>query len=148
TSHAGSSPVHHKSAPTRTPAAGTSSRPHHSPSPGQASPAAAGHQQLSASATGTEITAGTSATIDGHLARSGSGVAGASVKLLERVANRPFWRIAGKQQTNSSGNVAVTVSVLKTNAAFVLVGPGDVRSPVVTVLVSPPITATLTPGPG
>jgi len=44
--------------------------------------------------------------------------------------------------------VAVTVSLLKTNAAFVFVAPGGVRSPVVTVLVSPPITATLTPGPG
>jgi len=148
TSHAGSRPGHRKSAPTNTPAPGTSSGLHHSPSPRQSSPAAAGHEQLSASATGTEITAGTSVTIDGHLTRSGSSVAGTSVKLLERVANRHFWRIAGVQQTNSSGNVAVTVSLLKTNAAFVFVAPGGVRSPVVTVLVSPPITATLTPGPG
>ena len=103
---------------------------------------------LSATVASSEIAAGTQAVIDGQLTRSGKGVAGTTVRLLERIGRRPTWQAAGTETTNSQGNVAVTIPALTVNTAFQWIGPGGATSPVVTITVIPPIQATLELGPG
>jgi hypothetical protein len=131
-----------RSAPASSPSARTSPRPTVSPSP----TAAPGSDLLSATASASNITAGGPVTIDGTLTKAGKDIAGATVKLLERPARQARWHVVGTGQTNSAGNVAVSVSALATNAAFRLKGPDGARSPVVRVTVSPPITIDLEPG--
>jgi hypothetical protein len=117
---------------------------------GHASPttsAGAGQPQLSATAAASKISAGSEAVVDGQLTRSGRGVAGVTVTLLERPARQATWQVAGTAQTNSSGNVAVSVSALATNAAFRLTASGS-SSAIVTVKVIPLTTAELTLGAG
>jgi hypothetical protein len=111
-----------------------------------ASPAAAGPATLSASAGSAVIDAGLQPVIDGQLTRAGTGVAGVTVKLIERLAGHPFWHVAGTGQTTSGGNVAITGRPLVTNAVFRLRIPGGVHSASVLVTVTPQITVGLTPG--
>jgi hypothetical protein len=59
----------------------------------------------------------------------------------------PGWHKAGSGQTNISGNVAVTVSALTTNAAFRLAAGGGVHSAAVHVVVIPVVTIALKEGP-
>lgn len=113
-----------------------------------ASPPATAPAQLSAVAASSPIAAGSDAVIDGQLTRSGNGVAGATVTLLERTATQLRWHVAGSGQTNAAGNLAVTVSGLTTNAVFRLTIRGTVHSADVRVTVVPPITATLNVGTG
>ena len=112
-----------------------------SPTPG------AGELLLSATAASVHITAGSGAVIDGQLMRSGAGVQGVTVTLVERLAGHAAWRVAGSGPTTSDGNVAVSVPALTANAVFRLAVPGAVVSPSVTVTVSPPVTAVLDVGP-
>lgn len=131
------------------PAAGPSHRPGGSPSasPSPApSPSATGPAVLTESASSTDLPAGSPVVIDGQLTRSGSGVAGVAVTLREHKAGRPGWKVAGSAQTNTDGNVAVTVSALTTNAAFRLTAAG-VHSPAVHVVVIPQVSIVLTAGP-
>ena len=122
-----------------------SASPSASPSPSRS---AGGPTVLSATVASSEIAAGTQAVIDGQLTRSGKGVAGTTVRLLERIGRRPTWQAAGTETTNSQGNVAVTIPALTVNTAFQWIGPGGATSPVVTITVIPPIQATLELGPG
>jgi hypothetical protein len=131
-----------QSGPASSPSVRTSPRPSQSPSP----TAAPGADLLSATASASNITAGTAVTISGTLTKAGKDIAGATVKLLERPARQARWHVVGTGQTNSSGNVAVGVPALVTNAAFRLKGPDGARSPVVRVTVSPPVTIDLEPG--
>lgn len=84
--------------------------------------------------------------IDGQFTRSGTGVQGVTVQLIERFVGHPFWHLAGTAQTTTGGNVAVAVSVVPANAVFRLRDPGVAHSASVLVVVMPPVTATLTPG--
>ncbi len=137
---------------TRAPTASKSAGPSSSPSPtASASPsptAATGPSLLSATAASTEITAGSDAVISGQLTRSGTGVPGVTVTLVERRAGKLTWRVAGTGQTNADGNVAIQVAALATNAVFRLKIPGAPPSAAVRVVVQPPIDAVLDPGPG
>ena len=118
-----------------------------SPAARPSAPVPAGADRLSASAAGSEITAGTAVVISGHLtSASGADIAG-NVRLLERRAGKAGWRVAVSATSDSSGNVAVTVPALGVNAAFELLGPGGVTSPLVTVTVIPPVHAQLVVGP-
>ncbi len=146
---------HHRSSPAQalpTPAATTPSGP--SPSAtgtASASPsvsAIAGALVLSATAASEQITAGSEAVIDGRLTRSGAGVQGVTVTLVERLAGHVTWHVAGTGQTTSGGNVAVSVPALVANAVFRLTIPGRAVSPSVMVTVSPPISAVLDVGAG
>jgi hypothetical protein len=128
----------HKSSPS------PSHSPSHSPSPSPAPSGAAG-AALTASVS-SPITAGGSVTIDGHLTRSGSGVAGITIKLAEHLAGTAGWQVVGSEKTTASGDVAVTVSALTTNAGFQLRAGDGVHSAVVRVVVTPAITITLKPG--
>jgi len=132
---AGSTPA---TTPSGSPAGATGTA---SPTPG------AGDLLLSATAASVHITAGSGAVIDGQLTRSGAGVQGVTVTLVERLAGHAAWRVAGSGPTTSDGNVAVSVPALTANAVFRLAVPGAVVSPSVTVTVSPPITAVLDVGP-
>lgn len=103
---------------------------------------------LSAVAASGRIAAGSEAVIDGRLVRSGSGLAGAKVTLLERLAGQAFWHVAGTGQTSTDGNVAISVAALTTNAVFRLVTPGAPITGDVLVIVTPQIATSLTAGPG
>jgi hypothetical protein len=91
-------------------------------------PANSGSSLLSASASALEVSAGSPVVIDGQLTRSGAAVAGAAVRLLERFAGSAVWRVAGTAQTNSTGNVAITVPSLTTNAVVRLASSAGVHS--------------------
>lgn len=109
-----------------------------------APPAAPG--QLLVSVSASEITAGSSVTIDGQLLSSGRGTPGVTVRLLEWPGGRAVWHVAGTAQTNSTGNVAVTVPALTQNAVFRLAIASGAHSTDVLVRVSPPVSAVLEPG--
>jgi hypothetical protein len=138
-----------QSTPTRassTPAGSTSATPPASPTVSATPPA--GPSLLSASAASAQITAGSEAVINGRLTRSGTGVAGVTVTLFERLAGHAGWRKAGTGTTTTDGNVAVAVPALVANAVFRLKIPGAPPSASVRVAVSPPIAAVLKVPPG
>ncbi len=66
--------------------------------------------------------------------------------LYERPAATLTWHLVGSGHASSTGNVAVTVAVVRVNAAFRLIGPGDVVSPPAYVTVRPPIALRLRVG--
>ena len=120
---------------------------HHSASPTPSPSVASGPALLSASTTSSVIPAGSGVTIDGQLTMSNAGVPGMTVMLLEHLAGQPGWHLAGTGQTNSDGNVAVTVAALTGNAAFRLRTASGVHSTNVRVVVTPVVTVVLTEGP-
>lgn len=149
--HSGSSPAHaaaghSASARTPSPSAHKSAKPSASPSPSPSPSAATGPAQLSASASSDKIVAGSQVVIDGRFTRSGAGVQGVTVQLIERFIGHSFWHLAGTAQTTTDGNVAVTVPAVPANAVFRLRDTGIAHSANVLVIVMPPVTATLTPG--
>ncbi|HTX83204.1 MAG TPA: hypothetical protein VME44_13535 [Streptosporangiaceae bacterium] len=133
------------SAPAGTPSprAHKSATPTASPSH---SPSATGPAKLSASASSAEVTAGAKVVIDGQFTRSGIGVQGVTIQLIERFVGHPLWHLAGTAQTTTDGNVTVTVPAVTANAVFRLRDVGVAHSANVLVIVAPPVTATLTPG--
>jgi hypothetical protein len=140
-SHRGTHP-HGSSTPPASTRAGSPS-----PSPsGAASPPPLAGSLLSATAASTRITAGSTAVIDGMLTRSGSGVPGVTVTLVERPAGQLTWHKVGTGQTTADGNVAISVAALTENAVFRLTIPGAAHSSSVAVVVRPPITAVLDVG--
>jgi len=118
--------------------------PSASPTASPSSRTASGPAVLSASASSADIMAGAAPVVDGQLTRSGTGVKGVTVTLLERLAGHPFWHVAGTGQTTSGGNVAITGPPLATNAAFRLRIPGGVHSASVLVTVTPQVAVVLT----
>jgi hypothetical protein len=131
-------------APKHSPPAHKSPTP--SASPSSSPSTATGPAQLSASASGTEIPAGSQLVIDGQFTRSGAGVGGVTIQLIERLAGQRFWHLAGNAQTTPAGNVAVTVSAVPANAVFRLRVPGVAHSASVLVIVIPPVNVVLTQG--
>jgi type IV secretory pathway VirB2 component (pilin) len=135
-------------------ASGASSSPSAAASPAASSPgsaqpsgsALAGPDQLTARASSTEIMAGTAVTVTGRLTSSGGAGTAGTVLLYERPAATLTWHLVGSGQASSTGNVAVTVAVVRVNAAFRLLGPGDVVSPPAYVTVLPTITVRLRAG--
>jgi len=123
-----------------------SGSPTASPTASPSSSAAAGPAVLSASASNAVIEAGSQPLIDGRLTRTGTGIKGVTVTLIERLAGRRHWHIAGTGQTTSGGNVAITGPPLATNAVFRLRIPGKVHSASVRVTVTPQVTVVLTAG--
>jgi len=129
---------------TSSPAAHKSARP--TPPPSHSPSAATGPAKLSASASSAEVTAGSQVVIDGQFTRSGTGVQGVTIQLIERFVGHPLWHLVGTAQTTAGGNVAVTVPAVTANAVFRLRDVGVAHSANVLVIVQPPVTATLTPG--
>jgi hypothetical protein len=123
-----------------------SGSPSPSPSPTSSPPVATGPALLTASASSTGILAGSQVVIAGQFTRSGTGVQGITVQLIERFTGHLFGHLAGTGVTNADGNVAVTVSAVPANAVFRLRVPGVAHSAKVLVIVRPPITVVLTPG--
>ncbi len=137
-----------QSAPARTtsPSAHKSATPTASPSSSHSPSAATGPAAVSASASSAEIAAGSQVVISGQFTRSGTGVQGVTIQLIERFVGHPLWHLAGTAQTTTGGKVAVTVSAVTANAVFRLRDFGVAHSVNVLVIVAPPVTATLTPG--
>jgi hypothetical protein len=151
------------SKPHRTgPAGSTGPGPSHAGSPGTSksgsprppggakSPtptSAAGNAAVTATATAAQIPAGSSDTIDGQLTRGGAALPGVTVKLWERLAGTQTWSVAGQETTGSTGEVAIDVTSLTTNATFRLTDPDGPVSGPVPVTVVPGITTTLVQGP-
>jgi hypothetical protein len=92
------------------------------------------------------IAAGTQATVDGTLTKSGRGVAGTHVNLYERAADQLHWQLVGAAATDNQGNVAMAVPALGTNAVFRLTGPGGVVSQPVRISVTPAVSVALDSG--
>jgi hypothetical protein len=138
---------HHRTSPAPTAPTTPATVSRHSRRSGSPSPApSATAELLSAVPSAAHITAGGPVTIAGSLTRSGSGVSGATVVLLERPAGSVTWKVAGSGRTASGGNVTVHVSALVTNAVFRLTGPDRAVSPAVRITVSPPVMLQLHPG--
>jgi hypothetical protein len=92
------------------------------------------------------IAAGSQVVIDGQFTRSGTGVQGVTIQLIERFVGHPLWHLAGAAQTATGGRVAVTVPAVTANAVFRLRDFGVAHSVNVLVIVTPTVTTTLTPG--
>jgi hypothetical protein len=146
--------------PNRVGSAGSHSAPSHGASPGGAgtprppggaqSPAptaGTGTAAVTASATAAQIPADGSDTIDGQLTRAGAALPGVTVKLWERPAGQLNWTLAGQATTGSTGDVAIGVASLTTNATFRLTDPDGPVSPAVHVAVVPGISTSLVRGP-
>ena len=133
-----------------TPAASNSASasPSATPSATPTASVAAGPSLLSATVASAKITAGSDVVIDGRLTRSGAAVPGIAVTLYERRIGRLNWRVAGVEQTNAEGNVAIQVAALTANAVFRLKITGAPPSAAVRIIVQPPIDAVLNRGPG
>jgi hypothetical protein len=135
-----SAPPGRHSRPSATAKASPSASPTTSPS----SSTAIGPAVLSASASSPDIMAGAAPVIDGQLTRSGTGIKGVTVKLIERLAGHAVWHVAGTGQTASGGNVAITGPPLAANAVFRLWIKGGVHSASVPITVTPQVTVVLT----
>jgi hypothetical protein len=129
---------------------GTSESGSPSPSGGAKSPtptSAAGNAAVTANAAAARIPAGSSDTIDGQLTRGGAPLPGVTVKLWERLAGTRTWSVVGQETTGSTGDVAIDVTSLTTNATFRLTDPDGPISAAVPVTVVPGISTTLVQGP-
>jgi hypothetical protein len=130
------------------PGTSASASPH--PSVGAKSPtptSAAGTATVTATATAAQIPAGGSDTIDGQLTRGGAALPGVKVKLWERLAGTQTWSVVGHETSGSTGDVAIAVASLTTNAIFRLTDPDGPVSSAVRVTVVPEISTTLVQGP-
>jgi hypothetical protein len=143
-----STPAGRHSRPGQGAKASPSAHPSASPTASRSSSTATGPAVLSASTSSADITAGAAPVIDGQLTRSGTGIKGVTVTLIERLAGHPFWRVAGTGQTTSGGSVAITGAPLGANAAFRLRIPGGVHSASVLITVIPQVTVALTESSG
>jgi hypothetical protein len=106
-----------------------------------------GNATVTANAAQAQIPAGDSDTIDGQLTRAGAGLAGITVSLWELPAEHLKWSLVGRANTGSTGDVAIGVTGLTTNATFRLTDPDGPVSPAVQVSVVPEISTTLVLGP-
>ncbi len=115
---------------------------------GKGSMPASGHGNatVTASAVAAQIAAGGSDTIDGQLTRGGAALPGVTVRLWERLAGTQTWSLVGQGTTGSSGDVAIDVTSLSTNAIFRMTDPDGPMSPAVRVTVVPEISTTLVQG--
>jgi hypothetical protein len=133
----GSTPGH---SPTHKP--GHAASP--SPQPSSSAPAPpTGRASLSITVTGGRIVAGKSDTFTGQLTGKSGDVIGASVNLLERVAGQQAWQTAGTGTTGSNGTAVITVAHVNVNATFRLSGPDGTVSRPVLVIVTPPVSVTV-----
>jgi hypothetical protein len=135
----GTPPSRH-SRPSQAPKASPSA----SPGASRSSSTATGPAVLSASASSADIMAGTAPVIDGQLTRSGTGIKGVTVTLIERLAGHAAWHVAGTGQTTSGGSVAITGPSLAANAVFRLKAGHGVHSASVLITVTPQVTVALT----
>ncbi len=137
---------HSPASPRPTGSASKSPNASRTPKPSPSPSTAAGQLQLSAAQVTSPISAGSAVVINGQLTSAGSGLAGATVTLLERQSRHAAWQPAGTGSTDAHGAVAVTSPVITTNTAFRLTAPGGARSAIVRVTVRPPISVVLQPG--
>jgi hypothetical protein len=142
----GTTPVGHRQSTQASPGSGA---PSGAPSAGAAGPSAvAGAAALSAAADSTTITAGTSVVISGQLSWPGHVVGGLTMTVFERQDLTLDWHVVGSVPTSATGNGAVTVPVVGTNAVFRVAVSGVAISPSVRVTVVPAVSLALQVGSG
>jgi hypothetical protein len=94
----------------------------------------------------TQILADGDAVLSGRLAAGGRPEAGVRVRLYERAARTPGWRVAASGLTDDDGDVTLTVPGLTSNTVFRLAAPGGVDSAPVLITVISPVYLELAPG--
>jgi hypothetical protein len=122
-------------------AAPRSACPCQSVTPGPDAPAA-----LVLTAASARIPAEGTDVLYGRLAPGGQAEPGVGLWLVERVAGRGGWQVAGSAITDGHGDVTLTVRSLTSNASFRLTVPGGPSSPPVRITVIPPVYLTLAAG--
>jgi hypothetical protein len=142
----GTTPVGHR--PTTPAAPGSAAPSGAAPSAAAGPSAGAGSAVLSAAADSTTITAGTSVVISGQLSWPGHVVSGLTMTVLEREALTLAWHVVGSVSTSATGNGAVTVPVVGTDAVFRVAVSGVALSPSVRVTVVPAVSLALQVGSG
>ena len=135
-------------APGKTHGPGPSHKPVPSASasaqPSNSSPVAlTGPARLSVTVASGRIIVGHSDTFTAQLMDKSGGVPGADVNLLERAAGQKAWLQAGTATTGAGGTAVITVPHVAVNAAFRVSGPDGTMSKPVLVVVTPPVSATL-----
>jgi hypothetical protein len=131
---------HHGHGPSRTPGPSASA----SAQPSNSSPVSlTGQATLSVTVASGRIVAGHSDTFTAQLTDKSGGVPGASVNLLEREAGQKVWHEAGTATTGASGTAVITAPHVTVNAAFRVSGPDATMSKPVLVIVTPPVSATV-----
>jgi hypothetical protein len=102
-----------------------------------------GPATLSVTVTSGRIIAGRSDTFTAQLTDKSGGVTGASINLLEREAGQKAWHQAATATTGAGGTAVITAPDVTVNAAFRVSGPDGTMSKPVLVIVTPPVSATL-----
>jgi hypothetical protein len=115
-------------------------RPHPSATPRQA-PA---ESSLALTAVSASVPAGGDALLEGEI--TGTARPGIPVRLFQRAADQPGWRLAGSAVTGSGGRATFTVPDLAGNATFYLAAADHAPSSPVTVTVIPYVALQATSG--
>jgi hypothetical protein len=126
--------------PRPSPSASRSGSPTPSPTPGQVG-------QLAISAADQTVTAGDSVQLTATLTSHGQPTPGASLRLLEHAAGQPGWRQVAQASTDQQGQAAFTVPDQRLNASFQLIAPDRTRSARLRIVVIPPLSVSVQPGP-
>lgn len=135
----------HSHSPNSSPQPGHSPSHPHSPSP-SASP---GSPTITIAAAQRQITAGDSVRITASLSYGGHPAKDTPLSLTELPAGRrTTWRVVGRAATGSQGGAVFTVVRLTTNASFRIVGPDQITSSELSIVVIPPVSVSLVPGHG
>ena len=114
---------------------------------GTSSAPPSGPAVLSAQAVGTDIPAGSAATVNGMLTLGGRPDSGVYVRLMAHIAGRSGWLLLGRAQTSAQGAVSFTTPALRRNTWLRLADSSGARSTVVAITVIPRVSATLKQGP-
>jgi hypothetical protein len=119
------------------------------PSVGAGAPSAGtGAAVLSATASASQVTAGTGVLITGQLSWPGHALAGLTMTVLERSALTAAWHVVGSAPASSAGNAVVVVPVVGTDAVFQVAVSGVAISPAVPVAVVPAVSLAVQTGRG
>jgi hypothetical protein len=122
------------------------------PCPGRSSPTAsapgAGGYAITVTAASPQVPTGTRDLFTGKVSRRGHQASGVKIRLLERTAGTPGWRLAASGVTGARGRVRLLSPRLATSATFRLAGPSGARSApvIVTVTGTSPVRLRLVSG--
>lgn len=103
--------------------------------------------RITVAAAQKDIVAGDSAVITAAAAAAGQPEPHVRLRLLELAAGQAAWQQVAAGTTDSSGELEFTVPDLTTNASFRVSGPHRARSPSLSIVVTPPVSVSVRPGP-
>lgn len=117
-------------------AGGTCPCPGRSSAPTSASAPGAGGYAITVTAASTQVPTGTRDLFTGKVSHGGHPASGVKIRLLERTAGSPDWRLAASGVTGARGRVGLLSPRLTTSTTFRLADPSGARSAPVTVTVT------------